>query len=99
AEMIAQLDAWHTDLQETSAYSQARRWAWPTEEDVHLHLSHVAIVLLASWLREAYRGLLQTEGRCHATTSLSTEVWRRSADGLLSGLCLRLNRPTPSILT
>lgn len=91
AEMIAQLDAWHTDLQETSAYSQARRWAWPTEEDVHLHLSHVAIVLLASWLREAERTCESISESCAEAESEFVRVWRRSADGLLSGLCLRLN--------
>ena len=168
-----------------------------TSKDVHLHLSHVAIVLLASWLREAYPGCCKLEAvarhysltasyslihegfldvvfcstsECvpespinssqqwvHIRSSAqglnlkstqpracvrvpdepkgparafqspvrrlkvslleltpyhylavspmrhrecsATEVWRRSADGLLSGLCLRLNRPTPSILT
>lgn len=91
AEMIAQLDAWHADLQETSAYSPARRWAWPTEEDVHLHLSHVAIVLLASWLREAERTCESISESCAEAESEFVRVWRRSADGLLSGLCLRLN--------
>ena len=32
-----------------------------TSKDVHLHLSHVAIVLLASWLREAYPGCCKLE--------------------------------------
>ncbi|CAE7611813.1 Sec61b [Symbiodinium natans] len=91
ADMIAQLDAWHADLQETSAYSRARKWAWPGQEDVHLHLSHVAIVLLASWLREAERACDSiSETRAEAESDF-VRVWRRSADGLLSGLCLRLN--------
>eukprot|EP00439_Symbiodinium_sp_Y106_P048119 s3098_g6.t1 len=82
AEMIAQLDAWHADLQETSAYSPARRWAWPTEED---------LCCCDRWLREAERTCESISESCAEAESEFVRVWRRSADGLLSGLCLRLN--------
>ncbi|CAJ1417701.1 unnamed protein product, partial [Effrenium voratum] len=88
AEMIAQLHAWHKDLQDVLP-AKLREAALPSEEDVHLHLSQVAVVVVANWLQEADRKVRGSEPEGERDFA---RVWRRSADGLLAGLCLRLNR-------
>ncbi|CAK9093346.1 Protein transport protein Sec61 subunit beta, partial [Durusdinium trenchii] len=92
AEMISQLHVWHKDLEERlPAYLRAKQWVWPSEEDVHLHLSQVALVVLASWLREAERLCGSSGPEREKAERHFAQVWRRSADSLLVGLYLRLN--------
>lgn len=92
AEMISNLHVWHKQLQEiVPAYLRAKPWLWPSEEDVHLHLSQVATVVLAGWLREAERLCNSSGFEKEKAEHHFAQVGRRSADGLLAGLYLRLN--------
>eukprot|EP00930_Biecheleria_cincta_P054923 TRINITY_DN41302_c0_g1_i1.p1 TRINITY_DN41302_c0_g1~~TRINITY_DN41302_c0_g1_i1.p1 ORF type:complete len:1429 (-),score=243.59 TRINITY_DN41302_c0_g1_i1:70-4329(-) len=95
AELIAHLDSWAKDLQTALPLEFREKpglaWALPSEEDLHVHLAQVSVLVTGRWLRQV-ESLRNSPG--YSTTTAAAEfasVWLRHADGLLAGLSLRLN--------
>lgn len=82
AEMLAHLDVWTKDLQAALPGTERKL----TEEDVHLHLSEIAVTVLGRWIREAQLG-----NRDERFLLELRRAWLRTAEGLLASLTLRLN--------